>query len=204
MKIYKIAQSDYKGDHTSPCPGCGATMNDLTNVYPDDIYSSDGARLYGGNDPEAYRSISIIQSAKGRPNKSITIYRAVPDFNYEVNKELKVLYNLRWYYSKFKFFPVGDAIIEKIEAKYPIEQYGYDQMNKLVLSDLDSKIAELESKRQKKLKINAGDWVTISRNYAKEHGDSNLGGKYKILSKTVKASQLWTEGDSLYEWGYRP
>ena len=35
-------------------------------------------------------------------------------------------------------------------------------------------------------------------------GESALGGKYKILSKTVKARDIFTNGDSIHEWGYDP
>lgn len=46
--------------------------------------------------------------------------------------------------------------------------------------------------------------VTIIRGYAVEHGESNLGGDYKIISKTVKAKDVFTAGDSWLEWGYSP
>ena len=49
-----------------------------------------------------------------------------------------------------------------------------------------------------------GDWVTMERSYAVEHGRSALNGDYKIISKTVPAYTLWTEGNSLQEWGYHP
>lgn len=51
--------------------------------------------------------------------------------------------------------------------------------------------------------INEGDWVTLSRRYAKDHGESNLEkGNWKILKKTVRAKDLWNDGDSIHEWGY--
>lgn len=53
-------------------------------------------------------------------------------------------------------------------------------------------------------KINFGDWVTINRQYAIMHGESWLHGKYRILSKTVPAKTLYTEGNSIHEWGYNP
>lgn len=53
-------------------------------------------------------------------------------------------------------------------------------------------------------KINPGDWVTINKNYAKEHGESYFDGKYDILTKKVKASDIFTNGDSIHEWGYEP
>src|SRR5690606_38176161 len=45
-------------------------------------------------------------------------------------------------------------------------------------------------KHVKGAQINKGDWVTQTRAYAHEHGQSNLGGKgsYKILKKTVRAN----------------
>jgi len=52
--------------------------------------------------------------------------------------------------------------------------------------------------------INAGDWVTLTRDYAKTHGESALKGNYKIISKKVKAKDLWTNADSIQEFGYWP
>ena len=52
--------------------------------------------------------------------------------------------------------------------------------------------------------INAGDWVTLSKDYAKTHGEAVLGNDYKILSQKVKAKDLWTNADSIHEFGYQP
>lgn len=49
-----------------------------------------------------------------------------------------------------------------------------------------------------------GDWVTLSEQYAREHGDNALGGDYKIIKKPVSAQDIWTSGDSWLEWGYHP
>ena len=53
-------------------------------------------------------------------------------------------------------------------------------------------------------KINKGDWVTIHKNYAREHGEGRLKGEFRILSMKVPAKHLFTNGDSAYEWGYHP
>jgi hypothetical protein len=50
--------------------------------------------------------------------------------------------------------------------------------------------------------INTGDWVTLSKNYAKEHGESYFDGKYNLLSKKVLANELFTDGNSINEFGY--
>ena len=52
--------------------------------------------------------------------------------------------------------------------------------------------------------INPGDWVTTVKSYAKDHGESALGGEYRILSKSVRARDIFTSGDSPFEWGYSP
>lgn len=52
--------------------------------------------------------------------------------------------------------------------------------------------------------IRRGDWVTISKQYAHEHGKSALNGDYKIASMRVPAKHVFTNGDSIHEWGYDP
>ena len=52
--------------------------------------------------------------------------------------------------------------------------------------------------------IRKGDWVAINKDYAKQHGDSVLRGDYKVASMRVPASHVWTNADSIHEWGYHP
>ena len=53
--------------------------------------------------------------------------------------------------------------------------------------------------------INPGDWVTTVKSYADEHGWRQYDeGEYKVISKKVKASEIFTEGNSIFEWGYSP
>lgn len=49
--------------------------------------------------------------------------------------------------------------------------------------------------------INNGDWVTTSKVYAQNHGESALNGEYEIISRKVKAKTLSSEGYP-YEFGY--
>jgi len=129
-------EDDYRGEHSAPSSSGDAPLYNLTinGIYPEDVYSSVGYSYYGDDDSESFYQ---CMAYKGRPNKPITIYRAVP----------------------------ADLI---------------------------------------RPKINVGDWVTTSRAYAKEHGVSNLKNKYKIITKSVFARDLYTEGNSLAEWGYDP
>ena len=52
--------------------------------------------------------------------------------------------------------------------------------------------------------INAGDWVTLTKEYAIDHGEGPLRGDFKIIKKKVKASDIYTNADSIHEWGYDP
>lgn len=52
--------------------------------------------------------------------------------------------------------------------------------------------------------VSKGEWISIIPEYAIEHGESQLGGKYKIVAARVRAGDIFTEGDSWHEWGYDP
>lgn len=51
-------------------------------------------------------------------------------------------------------------------------------------------------------KLKNGDWVTLSKSYAIEHGEQNLDGEYKIIEKEVPINEVWWDGNDLREWGY--
>lgn len=135
-----VPQAGYKGEHSAPISGSGKPLHDLTDIYPADFYSFDAPRLYGhGQDlGRDTRVIRQLQTFKDRPDRPVTIYRAVP-----------------------KDMPKGTN-------------------------------------------INQGDWVTTDRQYAIEHGIGALNNDYKIISKSAKARDLFTNGDSIYELGYDP
>jgi len=50
--------------------------------------------------------------------------------------------------------------------------------------------------------INSSDWVTTTREYAKQHMEGEEG--WHILSKKVKAKDIATDGNSIHEFGYDP
>lgn len=52
--------------------------------------------------------------------------------------------------------------------------------------------------------LNAGDWVTVNRQYAQDHGEAALGGDFDIVERKVKAREIFTNGDSIHEFGYDP
>lgn len=52
--------------------------------------------------------------------------------------------------------------------------------------------------------INPGDWVTINREYAEQHGNYFEETGALILSKKVKAKEVFTDANSIHEFGYNP
>lgn len=50
--------------------------------------------------------------------------------------------------------------------------------------------------------VRNGDWVTPSKAYARQHGESNLNGEYRIITKLAKLNHLYFNGDSIAELGY--
>lgn len=199
-------QEDYKGSHTAPSKDQGyASMDDLYNAYGHDIYTPNALRYYGEGYSYDNLAIAIMQSARNKPNKLIKIYRAVPDFNYEIKQKIKELLKINQYYDKFNFFPTKNYIIDNLKDKYPIDKYSYDMQTELILQDIFKQINELKNKiKNIKPTINNGDWVTLLPQYAKSHGKAHLNNKFKILSKIVPAATLYTDGNSIHEWGYNP
>ena len=198
-------KEDYRGEHEAPDKDNGKPMYDLGGMYPEDIYSSKAVQYYGDGLPYDGLAISIIQSAKGKPNTQVKIYRAVPDLNADLTKQIKELKYLIDYRAKFPFYPPNNRkIIHEIEDMFPIEKYDYNKQQELIHSEILNRIKKLETEKKKPLQLQPGNWVGIVKQYAIDHGKSSLNGKYKILSKIVPAKQLYTDGNSIHEWGWNP
>jgi hypothetical protein len=195
--------SDYTGQHSAPSKDENDPMYNVENMFPD-MYTDKALRYYGGYGLDDSYVINQIKSVYNKPNKSVTIYRAVPDINKDLDKKIKDLQNLLQYKFKFNFFPVVNKLRDSIEDKIKKENpnIGYDELQQELINEIYKTIEDLKNKKQKTIKINNGDWVTTSLMYAKQHGKSSLDDSYKIVKKTVKASQLYTDGNSIFEWGY--
>jgi hypothetical protein len=132
----------YRGFHKAPSnDGYDPSLDDIDMMFPGIYELPNADRVYGhsGMPNNMDRlTVDIIRSVKGKPDKLITIYRAVP------------------------------ASLDKT-----------------------------------KLVINPGDWVTINRMYAIYHGLRFEGG-YKLIELDVPVGHLYTEGNSIHEFGYDP
>ena len=210
---------DYMGGHVAPEGEPGASMDNLEGIFPPDIYSADGARLYGaGGDAEGWamdrETVGIIQDARGKPNKKIRVYRAIPD-DIGRDAQLARYQKERAYKLKHGRYPPGTDTKGMTDDEYhgwligdPMDEYRPEG------APPTGEIARLEAlPPEPPPTINPGDWVTPNRAYARMHGESNLGfwdrggddyhPRYKIISRLVRAGDLYTDGD-VHEWGWVP
>jgi hypothetical protein len=174
---------DYRGQHTAPNKDGGSPLHDLSDTYPADIYSSKAVQYYGhSGDHRDGEAIRVIQSMKGKPNAPVKIYRAVP---------------------KLRDSPAVKEAKASLASKQRLVGSSPHLLNDPFFQN---QIKELEAQipAEASISINQGDWVTTVRSYAKGHGESALNGEYKIIAKTVKARDIFTNGDSIFEFGYDP
>ena len=186
----KNISEDYKGEHQSAGKE-GAPLHDMTHneVYPKDYY--DRWHEYAQNEKDA---ALVVNGYRNKPNRQVTIYRAVPH-NQTKEERLDALEKAQaMWMRRNKVHPEFQKEYQKLGSKKYYEWLG-DEEEKVKKSN--DKVENIDS-------INPGDWVTIVRRYAKEHGQDNLNNKFRIISKKVKAKDVYTDGNSLAEFGYAP
>jgi len=192
VKFSKSEETEqYGGEHRPPNSEEGAPAHNVSSngIYPEDFYGQKGLSYYStGQDTADRESYYALQSVKNKPNATVTVYRTVPKILTNSDKLDKLNGDMAAYIKRGTL--PKDAHIKDGSKWY---DWAYGERERL---------RNLPEEASVKTGINNGDWVTLSKTYAKEHGDSNLNGDYKIISKKVKASQLFTNGDSLNEFGY--
>ena len=195
--LFAVEPSDlsYRGQHTAPNRDFGAPLHDLTGggqMYPDDIYSAKAAQYYGGSVPYDQKAVSIAQQYRNKPDALVTIYRAVPKEKSNSEKLAEVEKQMAAYMRR--------GTLPKDAENYSSGSQWYDNAY-----EMREKLRNLPDEPSQEINnINAGDWVTLTREYAKDHGESALRGQYKIISKKVKAKEVYTNADSIHEFGYSP
>jgi hypothetical protein len=183
---------DYVGEHSAPLGDSGAPLHDLAAnenaIYPSDVYSSKANQYYGSGEPEDAQLFAMAQRLKDKPNEKVSIYRAVPKMQSNSEKIAGLEKDLANYMKRGRMPKNAD-----FDNKSDWYEWASNERDRL---------ASLPEETIEPLSINHGDWVALDKKYAKEHGESALGGNYKIISKKVPARQLFTNGDSIREWGW--
>ena len=102
----------------------------------------------------------------------------------------------------------GDDIYSKNAKQYYGDGYPYDMESIKVMQAVRNKPEQqvnvyraIPSEIEDAV-INNGDWVTLSKTYAKEHGENHLDGNYKLIQQKIPARKLFTDGNSIHELGY--
>ena len=127
----------YRGSHKAPnAKTYGATLDDLTKILPEDVYTQQGKQLYGIGDRliDSEWRIAALK-ARGKPDAEIEVFRAVP-------KGVKTINDGDWVSTSKKYAKDHgentlngeyDIISKKVKAKtlstegYPYE-YGYNEI----------------------------------------------------------------------------
>ncbi|MCE2742317.1 MAG: hypothetical protein LW701_01875 [Fluviicola sp.] len=161
----------------------------MTNSFGEDIYTSNAARYFGTGDPNDQLAVSIIQSLKDKPNATVTIYRSIPRI-LTISEKIDELEKHKAFILKYGKLPNGVGNWQNSSQYY---DFIYDELKRL---------KETPKQDEKLSVINDGDWVTTVRQYAVDHGKAHLGNNFKILSKKVKAKNIYGNGDSIMEFGY--
>lgn len=202
--VFADPGDEYRGSHRAPersDESVGSSLDDPTSAFGgNDIYGPNGLRYYGsgGHDPETDKadreSLAAILKARGKPDMKVTVYRAVPNVKTNAEKIEDLEQGKREYLRRNNV----PSRFEYVAGTHFIE-WASEQIDHLKSQP------EVDPTD---VSIQPGDWVTASRTYAKQHGVSNLGGykdktAYKIVSKKVRAGDLFTDGD-LNEWGWSP
>ena len=211
-KVGTINEGDYSGEHQAPYNnGDDKPMHLAGELYGDDIYTINAYKYFTNHRPYDNEAINAIQSAHNKPNKRIKIYRAVP-LRGEIKQLKKRIQDIQQtlnYFDQNNGFKFGDKIVKEFgvdyEDKFMNKEITNEQFNLYVYNDIQKELYILEEnlKNTNEIKtINDGDWVTITKGYAIQHGKNELNNQYKIISKIVPVKYLYTDANDIQEWGY--
>jgi hypothetical protein len=165
---------------------------DVSKSFSSDIYTLPFAKalqIYGdGLDADA-EALQIIRNIQNNPDAKIKIYRAVEKGLRDTISNLK---QDRSYIRQNGSTPPWADVPNGSTEEY--SEY------------VDSQIDNLGSVDGASIQpsINVKDWVTITKRYAEDHGALAIPAGYTVISKTVNAKDLFTDGNSIHEWGYDP
>jgi hypothetical protein len=193
---YKFA-IDYRVGHEAPDKTSGVPIHDMSDFYPEDFYNWDGYKRYPAGFDYDQKSHMILRNLRNKPHSKVKIYRSIPRIEIPDPKDMYAYLMKKGDRAFEKKYGISD---EEFRAKYPESpELKWEKGVGVYWVFPESFNVE-----KPVYTINPGDWVTLAREYAKQHGESNLNNNYKILSKIVPAKHVYTTADSLHEFGYDP
>ena len=130
------SEQGYKMQHTAPMRDDNPSGDNLSDAYGDDIYSFRAKQYYGTGAAYDDKAIAIIQEMKGKPEKTVTIYRAVPKSVKEINPSDWVTTTKEYAEDHMAGENGWHILSKKVKAKdiandgNSIHEFGYDPVNK--------------------------------------------------------------------------
>lgn len=160
--------------------------NQLLEEYGDDLRLSE---------PETYNKLA------GDGN-TVTVYRAVPKNTESVKNQLtKEMAQIQ----KTGKIPDSPFVDEFNNSEY-FGKFGnsINKQKSAYYEFISDKLDNLTDATGKNYSIDVGDYITLNKNYAIEHGQSNLNNLYDIKTKTVPKKDIIWDGNDFNEWIYSP
>tara|TARA_R110000851_G_scaffold137013_1_gene272788 strand:+ start:256 stop:1404 length:1149 start_codon:yes stop_codon:yes gene_type:complete len=122
----------YKMQHTAPTREDNPSGDDLTDTFGSDIYTGNALQYFGTGSSYDNKAIRIIQEMKGKPEKAVTIYRAVPKSVKSINSSDWVTTTKEYAQDHMEGEEGWHILSKKVKAKdiatdgNSIHEFGYD------------------------------------------------------------------------------
>ena len=125
----------YKMQHTAPTREDNPSGDDLTDTFGSDIYTGNALQYFGTGSSYDNKAIKVIQGMKGKPEKAVTIYRAVPSNIKSINSSDWVTTTKEYAQDHMEGEEGWHILSKKVKAKdiatdgNSIHEFGYDPAN---------------------------------------------------------------------------
>ena len=125
----------YKMQHTAPTREDNPSGDDLTDTFGSDIYTGNALQYFGTGSSYDNKAIKVIQGMKGKPEKAVTIYRAVPSNVKSINSSDWVTTTKEYAQDHMEGEEGWHILSKKVKAKdiatdgNSIHEFGYDPAN---------------------------------------------------------------------------
>lgn len=183
--------SRHKAPH-SDNEGYYSPAYDVSKSFGEEIYTLSFAKAlqqYGdGLDADA-EALQVLRSLHNKPDVKVKIYRAVEK---GLRDQITDLKQDRKYIKQNGSVPPWADVPPNTADEYT--EYVESQIDNL--GSVDG--ASIQPS------INVRDWVTLTKRYAEDHGELAIPNGFTVITKTVMAKDLFTDGNSIHEFGYDP
>lgn len=183
-------EETYQMQHRAPTRGDNPSGPDINDVMPD-IYTGNAKRFYGTGVAYDDKAFRIIQSMKGKPEKKITVYRAVPKEVKEINTGDWIATTREYARDHMEGEVNWHILTKKVKAKdiatdgNSIHEWGYDPDVAPPKIDLPTSDALKQSNPNLKIGIRESANEIVLDKVIVEKGQRGLGGGTKFMNELV-------------------